>query len=292
MIKTTTIAVLLFLFIQFTKAQTPYIVDNCFSSVAPQTDFPSGFDLANDNADLLEWNGLEWVGSWSNAYITISPPSGRPGCRAIFIGSGTLWTAPGEAFAVRLSQQLVAGTSYTFSFTYVSHGWGSNGTFAPKLCSNNAPVFGTEVYIMDLPAAGYNWENHLVTFTATAAQDGHDWLFLKTDEATSSGLISAFCEGCATIVNGVTAANAFTSEVFPNPARNAINIALNTAGINKLRFEICSTSGQVLIASEEMFSTGSFSRTVDISALPEGYYFIRMLSDDKISVRPFVKSAN
>jgi hypothetical protein len=292
MIKTITTAIVLFFFVQFSKAQIPYIVDNCFSSVAPQTTFPSGFDLANLNADLMEFNGFEWIGAHTNAQISIKPPSGRVGCKAVFIGHGIFWTYPGEAFAIRLGNPLVAGNTYTFTFTYVSHGWGCDGAFSPKLFSNDAPLFGTEEYIMDLPAVGFTWENHTISFTATTTQDGDNWLFLETDPTVSSGMISAFCEGCATIATSVNALTEFNPEVYPNPARNTLNVMLNSAGINHLRYEVCSSSGQVIITSEEDVTASIYNSAIDISSLPDGYYFIRIMSADKTSMKPFIRNGN
>lgn len=286
MIRKTTTALILILLIKVASAQTPYVVDNCFMSVLPQLSFPSGFDLANNEADLMEWDGTNWIGAWANADITIKPPSGRAGCRAVFIGSGVFWTAPGEGFAFRLSQPLEADVSYSFAFTYVSHGWGCDSSFSPKLYSNDAPIFGSEKFIMSLPAVGPAWENHMITFVASADQDGHQWLFLETDPDVSSGMISSFCENCVGIATNLNETTDFNPVLYPNPAHNTLFIDLKNRS-QDFTYDIYNTAGQVIVASCHQ---SDFNSAIDISDLPQGYYLIKMMDNGKTGVRSFIKS--
>lgn len=85
---------------QVTFAQV--IIDSCFMSVPPGTDFTSSPDLANNTsieADLLEWSGTSWIGGWPTVNVTIPPPNAGVGCRALFIGSATSWTTGGKVSA-------------------------------------------------------------------------------------------------------------------------------------------------------------------------------------------------
>ncbi len=285
MIKTFTTVFLLFI-ITASQAQVPYVVDECLISEPSQIDFPTGFDLANNGSDLLQWSGTAWSGAWANAYITIPPPSQLIGCRAVFIGSGVFWTAPGEAFAMRLSSPLRYGTTYTFLFTYVSHGWGSDGAFSPILSSGNMPVFGNDKYVMNLPAAGYNWENHMVSFTASEQQDGDVWLFLKTDENVSSGLISSFCKDCSTIATSVTTVDAQEINIYPNPATDFLKI--KGVQINSL-LEVYSVTGSELTSDVTIYNNNS-EFSIDLAALPSGCYFLKIKSGDQIITRKFIKN--
>jgi Secretion system C-terminal sorting domain len=273
------------------SAQTPYIVDECFFSASAQTGFASGFDLTNNNADLMEWTGSEWYGSWSNCFLTQAPPSNRVGCRAVFIGSGIWWTAPGESFGMRLSDPLIAGNSYTFYFTYVSDGYGSNGAFNPILSSGNAGTLGNDIYITNLPPAGYDWVKNGVTFTASAAQEGHHWLFLSTNVDISSGIISSFCEGCSDIVAGIgTMDKNSIVTLFPNPASDALTLEININGIRELGLEVFSSNGKILYAEKETNISESIRKTLDISAFADGCYFIRIITDGRTEVQSFLKS--
>ena len=179
-------------------------MDSCFSSASPSTNFVSSPDLANlasNQADLLEWNGTSWSGSWPGALLSIPPPSNTAGCRAIFIGNATTWTPGGEGFGMRLSSPLLAGQAYSFTFTYVSHGFGSTGSFSPHVSTNTAPSIGAP--IGDLPPAGPTWTTDTFSFTATPQQAGHTWLILTTAPDGSSGIIDSFCRNC----NDTTLAN-------------------------------------------------------------------------------------
>ncbi len=270
-------------------AQTPYIVDECFFSASAQTGFASGFDLVNNNADLMEWTGSEWNGSWSNCFLTQPPPSNRVGCRAIFIGSGIWWTAPGEAFGMRLSQPLVSGSTYTFYFTYVSDGYGSNGVFSPVLSSGNSASFINDIYITNLPPAGYNWVKNSVTFTATNIQEGHDWLFLSTNIDVSSGIISSFCEGCSDIVAGTDFRNInISAVVFPNPASESLTLEIRNGGISELGLEVFSSSGKIMLSERETNIPTSFTKNFDISTFADGCYFIRIIMDGQTEIKSFL----
>lgn len=289
--RTSTLTALLFMLFSIKAfSQSPYMVDYCFESSDAQTTFMSSLDLMNNGADLMQWAGNEWNGSWVNSYIAIPPPSNHIGCRAVFLGSGTLWNYPGEGFGMRLTQPLLEGETYTFNFTYVSHGWGSNGSFSPILSSGSAPIPGNDIYITNLPPAGFDWVTNSVTFTADASQDGHDWLFLKTDPTISSGIISSFCKDCATIATGIDQHDKnIIADVYPNPASDVLNLELNNDIMYNVTYEICSSSGAVII-SDEINGFSEADKSIDISELSEGSYFIRIIADETVEIKSFLKT--
>ena len=175
------------------------IIDSCFTSVDPGTDFDSSADLANNSpveADILEWTGTDWIGGWSGANLTIAPPGEGTDCRAIFIGSGTAWTTGGEGFGLRLSESLIPGQTYSFDITYVSHGTGSDGDFSPMFYTNSFSSITGGTLIGNLTSVGYSWETHTFSFTATPGQDGHQWILIHSGPNGSSGLINSFCSEC------------------------------------------------------------------------------------------------
>lgn len=192
---------LFFLLILFVIAGPVFgqsIIDSCFQSATPGTGFVSSANLANaGDADLLQWNGTSWTGGFSLANITIPPPTNNIGCRAVFIGNGVTWTTGGEFFSIKLSSGLVAGQTYSFPITYVSHGFGSTGSFSPQFSTNSIPsALGGATVVGFLPAVGFSWTTNTITFTATAAQTGHTWISLFSTATGSSGLINSFCSTC------------------------------------------------------------------------------------------------
>ena len=176
-------------------AYSQQIIDSCFTSTSTGTGFPASTNLTSLNGDLMQWNGSSWSGGWPGANITIAPPAGGNGCRAIWCGSGTVWTTGGEGFGIRLNGPLVAGQTYTYNFTTVSHGMGSNGSFSPMLYTNTSGSVGG-VLVGNLTPAGNTWVTNAFTFTATAAQAGHTWLIIFTGGSGSSGFVNNFCAPC------------------------------------------------------------------------------------------------
>lgn len=195
----------LFLFLSFVIvsmiAKGQLIIDSCFSSSTPGTQFVSSANLFNTaSSDLLTWTGAAWVGGWPGANLSLPPHCGAAvgtGYRAVFIGSGTVWTTGGEGFALRLNAPLVSGQTYSYAITYVSHGTGSNGSFSPQVYTGVNGTMAGAVAMPNLPPAGYTWLANNYTFTATAAQNGHTYLIIRTSTAESSGLIGSFCSNCA-----------------------------------------------------------------------------------------------
>lgn len=174
-------------------------VDPCFTSVDPvqSNSFVSSTSLDNvANSDVLEWDGNSWFGGFPAANITIPPPIDSSGCRVIFVGSTLDWTTSGESFGILLTNPLETGQDYSITFTYVSHGTGSNGNFSPFFYTSPSPNLGPAYLIGNLPSVGFTWTTNTVSFTATDEQAGHSWFILGTQPNGSSGLINSFCPGC------------------------------------------------------------------------------------------------
>ena len=172
------------------------IIDSCFMSAASGTSFASSSNLAGQDGDLLSWTGSAWTGGWPGANLTIPPPNNGVGCRAIFIGSASSWTTGGEGFGLRFTPALVTGQTYTFNITYVSHGTGSDGNFAPRFFTNSTGSMTGAYLVGNLAPAGYAWTTNPVTFTATAAQSGHTWIYMHSGPSGSSGMVNNFCPSC------------------------------------------------------------------------------------------------
>jgi gliding motility-associated-like protein len=180
------------------ESSAQQIIDPCFQSVTALGKFLRSEDLTNacmscpdpyEGADLVEWNGTEWVGSLPHADIKISPP---PGCniRAMWIGYQH-WTTGGEGIGLRLDKPLVAGVKYQFTFTYASAGGTGDGHFSPKIYTNSTTQLRTAFYTGRLPGVNY-WRTNTFVFTAQSAQAGHTWIFLHAYE--SSGMVLAQCD--------------------------------------------------------------------------------------------------
>ena len=183
------LAVLFVLFICKSKAQS--ILDSCYTSATPSTTFFGSATLVNANdADLMEWTGAAWNGAWSGANVNLPPPCNTPPVRAIWMGDSAVWTTGGEGYGLKFSPPLIPGNTYHFFFTYVSVGLGSNGAFAPSVYTNTTG-FSTGNYVGDFIPAGYTWETHQFSFTATPAQAGDEYLIIHS--FNGSGMVLNLC---------------------------------------------------------------------------------------------------
>ena len=187
--RTVLVCLLYFVFLSDAISQ---IVDPCFTTPAVGTTFASTADVHGNNSDCLSWDGTQWLGDWPWANITLAPPSGTPGTRAIWAGDGSVWTTGGEGFGLRLATPISTSTTYSYNFTRVSHGQGSTGTFSPTLYTNTGGSFGYNVG--SIPTAGSAWFTGIISFTAVASQNGHTWIYFHTQNGgIGSGMFLA-CE--------------------------------------------------------------------------------------------------
>lgn len=182
----------------YLKAQK--IMDPCFTSVKTLGKYYGSDSLFNacycgnyyDASNLLEWDGDEWMGRLELSEVDLPPPADACNKRAMWIGFPE-WTARGEAFGMKLDKQLETGKSYTFTFTYASDGYGSDGHFAPQvyIYHGSYPSMYDCYPISRLPEVGYSWETHSVTITGGIGIFNADWILLRAD--ISSGLILSNC---------------------------------------------------------------------------------------------------
>ena len=181
----------LFCLLHSIKAQS--VIDACFTSVPYGTSFNGSATLANTtDADMLQWNGSQWLGQWGAANVNAPPPCSGSNQKAVWMGDESSWTTGGEGFAMLLDAPLIAGQTYSFTFTYVSNGLYSNGAFAPYIRTNSIADFASAYQMGQLPAVGYSWTSNTYTFTATAAQNNHTWLIIHSN--TGSGMMISFCD--------------------------------------------------------------------------------------------------
>ena len=247
------------------------ILDSCFTSAPPSNTFIGSANLVNaTDADLMEWTGTDWNGAWSNANLTLPPPCNAPPVRAIFIGDQTVWTSGGEGFALKFSPPLVAGTTYTFIFTYVSHGFGSNGAFSPDVSTNTSGTIGGNA-VGNLIPAGYNWETHPFVFTASPAQSGDEFIIVHSNDGsgmvlnmctetfTDLGPDSTICYGDSLIL---TAGNGFQSYLW-NTGSTTNTLTVSASGTYSVTsFGFCDTISDTVIVTVDpcgMFPVALFN---------------------------------
>lgn len=176
--------------------------DACFFSVWTGPNFESSDNLSNctsSKADMVKYEGGAWTGLDPAVVnnVTIAPPVACDGIKCVWLRVGAGATI-GQGIGFRLDDALANGDNVTIQLTYVSHGFGSAATFQPRiytgtedqLFSPDGIIQGT--YYSTMPAAGTTWTTNWLNINATAAQNGHDWVYFYANN--SSGMLVNMCQ--------------------------------------------------------------------------------------------------
>lgn len=76
--------------------------------------------------------------------------------------------------------------------------------------------------------------------------------------------------------------------IFPNPTNGSLTLELKSPALSGMMLRIASLTGQVVL--EVQMEPGKLIHTVKTNYLPEGVYFLQMISDGQmVSVNKFVK---
>ena len=76
--------------------------------------------------------------------------------------------------------------------------------------------------------------------------------------------------------------------IFPNPARDILNITMTSDSEKELHVQITDINGRQI--GEEMIigrDTSDDDEVIDVAHLVSGYYFLRIRADDATGVYPF-----
>ena len=94
--------------------------------------------------------------------------------------------------------------------------------------------------------------------------------------------------------NSIPIESAFNVGIYPNPAQDLVNLRIEASGLSSDEFEIeiIDQKGRVLLRkSSKLFELNSNSELgLDISAIPEGIYFIRITNNEYNEVNKLIKS--
>jgi hypothetical protein len=78
--------------------------------------------------------------------------------------------------------------------------------------------------------------------------------------------------------------------LYPNPAGNTLNVAFELTQPSGVKLEVVNMMGQVILTENYgMTMQGPSSITVSTADLSDGYYFVRLITDSKVGVYPFIR---
>lgn len=77
--------------------------------------------------------------------------------------------------------------------------------------------------------------------------------------------------------------------LFPNPSTGPLNLYYNSNYSATMRMQIIDSRGRFLIQEQFNFSEGNNHKIIDISELPDGLYFCRLLQNGESAAIRFIK---
>lgn len=185
----------------FFQLSGQWIEDPCLGSVATGADFESSELVRNtaiNHTDIVYYQDNSWGGTDETVTnnLSVAPPVSCDFTKAAFfrvISTDTI----GQGIGFKLSSPLEQGNSLNIEFTYISHGFGSAGSFQPKIYTSENGTFQvggniTAQFIANLPSAEGEWETNTLSYTATQLTAGHQWVFFYAP--ASSGLLMNMCQ--------------------------------------------------------------------------------------------------
>ena len=78
-------------------------------------------------------------------------------------------------------------------------------------------------------------------------------------------------------------------QVYPNPFNSDLSIALKGENIQEATFTITNALGQVIYKREESNLSSNYTKMLDLSYLPCGFYFIQVTANGESTVKRVVK---
>lgn len=108
------------------------------------------------------------------------------------------------------------------------------------------------------------------------ATSGMMFITFTSNSSTTAGGWEAYYE-----INNVGVEESGTFEylnVFPNPANDNITVELQTKSTQSINIELMTITGEIII-SESSKASGKFTRSIDISKLAQGIYFLKITNE-------------
>jgi len=142
---------------------------------------------------------------------------------------------------------------------------------------------GTSPYI-------YLWDDALAQTTSTAIDLNND---LYSVTVTDNNGCTATDTITVKLYIGINNVNSYlTASIYPNPAKDVLNISINTSNSVNVEFVIYDAIGQVVYKNKVSTVNGNNLFNVDLSNEADGIYFIKFNNTVNNQLIRFVKSGN
>ncbi|MFD1553123.1 hypothetical protein DNU06_12395 [Putridiphycobacter roseus] len=220
-------------------------------------------------------------------YLSMSSSKTRSNAQlSIFTGSGISYNFTNNYFPRDLN------CDFRYSYANTSYGTCNSGKYpATVYVSDYEFSLGNDTIIDILDSITFNVPSHLnnwywqdgstddiLTIAAADLGVGIHYVTLTGEDSLGCTASDELIVGVANLV-GLSKTVATTIQLFPNPATNWINIK-TAAEIE--RIDLIGIDGKMI--------RSNITIPADISALPEGNYFIKIKSSNETTTIPFIKN--
>jgi|GEM_PF-1607957 len=131
-----------------------------------------------------------------------------------------------------------------------------------------------------------------VPFTSpghTYTDGGNYTVTLVAQNACGSDTSALTFNVCSTVGIEDVAVVASDVNIYPNPTKDNLTIALNNLDANNIKLEVMTVAGQVIYTEKETNLHGKFNQNIDMSKYAQGVYFVRIVTDKTTISRKVVK---
>lgn len=247
---------------------------------------PSPYQAVWDNDALEDWLEVFYLGSAGTLDEQPGSTSSGNNSRGVKLYMDTSPSLPGDS-SRRIYQKVVGltpGASYTFSVEVLNEAAGTpteiymlNNDIADEvgINANGGADASVDGFLNFTPAMLNNWETATLTFTASTSSVVVYMRSLgSVDDVTEVFLDNFSLEATTASNDDFIAANV---KVYPNPAKNIINVQ-SLVSSTELNVNIYNLLGREVL-NANINSTDS----IDISALSQGVYLLKLSDEDGAS---------
>jgi hypothetical protein len=91
---------------------------------------------------------------------------------------------------------------------------------------------------------------------------------------------------------GMNGNSIYGLKIYPNPANDVINIKFTNVKDQKVALEVISVTGQQLRYREFFAVAGTSTENINVTTLPEGIYFLRIIDEEEVLIRKLLIERN
>jgi hypothetical protein len=231
---------------------------NVLYAIQPVSGLAEGTEIKNSAHIVFDWNEEIPTGVWKNVTDDVSPESAV------------------EALPVK---------TLTNDFTVK---W--------KGTDSGSGIFSYTVFVSEDDSTYYPWI--LNTYDTSAVFSGkggvtYKFYSISVDSAGNKESVPTSYDAMTTVsgtgIETFGTGNQMQFRVYPNPAKDRINVEYYLPASGSVRIDILNLCGSIVVNTyTRAFSSGKNNVGFDLLNLPPGYYFVRIITPSGVQVRKVI----